>query len=143
MKKKTARPRPVKAAAPVTIPPLVAAVARLADQMADRIPKQFTRAYAEMPALVAKTQDGDKDALWTVLRRICELDAAERAAEREPTFTVNRAAEGRLSAMTVAVSILNDKDPDLVANLMTPVMDGSFLTGVAFACFVLTNGGAR
>jgi hypothetical protein len=140
MKKNTSASRPSLK----PIPPLAAAVARLADPMTDGVPGGFTRAYALMPALVAQLSKGDQDAVYTAMRAVNGLEAAEREAKRQQRFERNHAAaDGRLDSMAVAVCVLGDKHPDMVTELATPLMDGSFMTGVAFACYVLLNGGAR
>jgi hypothetical protein len=125
----------------LAIPPLAAAVARLADPMTNRVASQFTHAYALMPRLIAKMSEGDEDHLWTVLRDVNGLEAAERYAERQQRFERKLSAQnGRLEGMAYAVRVLEDQDPDLVTELATPLMDGSFLAGVAFACYVLLRG---
>ena len=54
--------RPPLAKQPLTVPPLAAAIACLADPMTDGVTEEFLSAYALMPALVAKLQAGDEDA---------------------------------------------------------------------------------
>jgi|SRR5688572_4004217 hypothetical protein len=145
MKKKT-RPKSSPSATPTAaIPPLAAAIARMADPMAGGVPRHFKRAYALMPSLIDKVVvHGDREHIWTVLSTISGLEAAHREADRQPRLARKPLVDSdQLDAMTVAVSVLNDRDPDLWPELTTPVMDGSFMTGVAFACYVLLNGGSR
>jgi len=118
----------------LAVPPLAAAIASLAHPMVDGVPVEFLNAYALMPALVAKLQAGDDDARWAVIHGLSGLEWAEReAAQPDATRPPDQ--------MVVAVSVLNASHEDLVANLTTPIMDGAFFAGVAYACYMLTHGG--
>ena len=145
MRKKTTPKRQAKPASPKppVIPPLATAVAVMADPQAEGVADQFARAYALMPALVAATQDGDPDQRWIVIRAVTGLDDAERAAERQPHMGHKDATDGRDDRMAYAVALLRNEDVDLIADLTTPVMDGAFMVGAAYACYVLLNGGVR
>ena len=145
MKKKITPKRqatPDRPQSPV-IPPLAAAVAVMADPQAEGVADEFTRAYALLPALVAAMQDGDPDERWSVIRVVSGLDDAEQAAARQPDMGRRGAADERADRMAYAVALLNKEDVDLIANLTTPIMDGAFMVGAAYACYVLLNGGVR
>src|SRR6185436_8614265 len=104
------------------IPPLAFAVASMAHPMGGHPDGRFIHAYALMPRLIAKMCEGDEDYLWTVLRDVNGLAAAERDAARQQRFELNRSAENpRLEGMAVAVCVLDDRDPDLVTELATPL----------------------
>jgi hypothetical protein len=143
MKKTTARTRQATPAAPkpIPIPPFAAAIAVMADPQAEGVPEEFTRAYALMPALVAAMAKGDPDDRWTVIRTIAGLDAAERTAERRPDL--ESTSIGDPNQMAHAIAILNKHDVDLIAALTTPIMDGAFMVGAAYACYVFLQGSAR
>jgi hypothetical protein len=107
----------------------------------DGIPPGFTRAYALMPALVAALANGNEDDRWTVIRTVTGLDAAARTAECQPDS--DGEAIDNPDRMTSAIALLNTQDVDLVADFTTPIMDGAFMAGAAYACYVLLKDGGR
>ena len=126
----------------VSIPPLAAALARLLDAGADRVPEEFLKAYAAMPNLFEEIQRGDDDQHWTLVNALSGLKAAETLAERR-IATHGRIGEND-DLFDEAVECLMRRNVDLVASLVTLIMSAGMHIGLAFACYaLLEKGGAR
>jgi hypothetical protein len=138
MKTKTPRRNQVQPAVrtSVSIPPFAAAIARFADPHPEGIDADFERAYARIPALIDALIKGDDDERWGIITAIAGLDRAEHDAEQG---RIDR----RDNPMAHAIHVLRQADVDLVADLTTPVMNAGFFVGLAYACYILQNGGAR
>ncbi len=131
--KKTATTK--KKSQPVTLPPLVAcALAKFADPELAAIDPQFLEAYAKMPALVESfIRRGTNDDVWGVIGAVSGLTAAERKADTGAT-SPDRTKGDRFAH---AIAVLNHTDSDLECDLVSPVMHGAFLVGLAYASYML------
>src|SRR5688572_4024692 len=142
MKNTPARPKAKSARtrkpAPLPIPPLVAAVARFADPECSEIDSEFVTAWAHMPAvfqahLVGESSSNDHTTWFGVLSQM--IDAELTRSRNADESYARRFAEYH--------GLLDAIHGDAVTIVTTPYTTASFQIGVAFACYMLTNGGAR
>lgn len=141
-----ATPRPPKALATTpTLPPLVIALFRLAEPNLNGIPKGFIEAYAAMPALLAHAmQSNDEPATHRLINHISGYAAAIATADANPDIdkTPPTTYEETHDPARI-IAILNRINGDYPTALTAPVSTAGFWVGMAFASYVLTNGGGR
>src|SRR5688572_31013132 len=134
---RTPTPRTRKPA-PLAIPPLVAAVARFTDPESSEIDAEFVTAWAHMPAvfqahLVGESSSNDHTTWFGVLSQMIDAELA-RSRNADESYARHFAEYH---------GVLDATHPDAVTIVTTPYTTASFQIGVAFACYMLTNGGAR
>ena len=151
MKKKTRHPRQRKAAgkkqATTAVPPLIAALIRFTDPHVEGLTGGFIKAYAAMPKLIDATVDSNEDQRYDLISDLSGLTKIretidQRGAESILASTANPSTFTEQGILR-AVALLEHDDPDLLAELTTPVTDAAFDIGFAFAAYLLTQGGAR
>lgn len=143
--RKPTRSRRQQATEQPPLPPVVAAVIRFAEPNHDGVPTGFIEAYAAMPRIVAAVASGNDDIeTGSLISEISGHHKARMLADKNPDLdkAEPRDFNERHDPARI-IAILNRIDEDYPTDLTAPVGNAGFWVGIAFACYVLTNGGAR
>ena len=142
MRKKHAARQQVKSArtttspqvAPVLIPPVIAALAKLTDHELDNLPPEFIEAWSQVPAMVQSCLASAEWDLGVISHHsVCEdmtdREIAESRALKDPY----------INHLAAAIDTLNAANPDWLAAVDAAYSRPAFYVGLALGLYLLSN----
>ena len=130
---------------PLTVPPIIAGLAKLTAPDHESIPSELEKAFVAMPALFRTILEAP-DNFYGVIHEIAGFTAARKKAEKHPELATADYTfdDPRRDDPARCVAILDAVHVDLVTELVTPITTAAFYTGIAFASYaLLEKGGTR
>jgi hypothetical protein len=135
---KTQKKTPAKKPTPktVSVPPLVAALAKFTEPERDGIPDEFLAAWEAVPGIARAYTNGDDGKL-----RVSDRHAFIDGAIAEAIACSRRATDHHPKLLAQAVDVLNAANEDYFAEIRVAVSDPAFAVGVALGIYLSLNGG--